>query len=703
MTQLDTLMREGCAHYVGGRPEEAERCFRSILETDAGHKESCNNLGVIAYERGDHQDALAKFTRALETDPYYRDAVVNVCDLLREMGVMAEAVPLLEEQVKAQPGDEEMSALLAEAKTHLVDPAEPEAMSFRIRPEEVIRESAAAVRSSVSAPATDRKPAFAARPPAPVTPIARAGRPRERAAAPVDRRAPASRRPREVVAPPTAETVGSLERAIHWLRSNMVPEQGIVVSSRNRSCYPEVTGYCIPTLFKVGEHELARDAARWLATIQRPDGSVRGPNDTVSYAFDTGMVVRGWVAALQDMPELEGPIRRACDWLLQSADADGRLPAPATEAWSLGERGTVPEAIHLYVLPAVEQAGELLDEPRYLGFARKSLAWYKANCDLTDFTQRNALTHFHGYVVEALCDLGEVDLAKQAIAELSPYQQENGAIPAYSDVKWVCTPGLAQLALCCYRLGYPRKADRAMHFLEMLQNPEGGFFGSYGIGADYFPDAEISWAVKYFVDAYLEKIAGHFDVTAPDFEDQVSPSDGRLKELLRIGGDLGRKRVLDAGCGKGRYAKRIREAFPGAQVTGLDLSPVLLSHVPSEIRAVHASLLDMPFEDGAFDFVYCVEALEHAVQIEQAVAELARVTAPGGKLVIIDKNREHLGSRSMPNWEKWFERGEIMDLMRRNGLEPSADFVGYNRVVEPDGLFVCWTGVKEPAAVRAAA
>ena len=44
--------------------------------------------------------------------------------------------------------------------------------------------------------------------------------------------------------------------------------------------------------------------------------------------------------------------------------------------------------------------------------------------------------------------------------------------------------------------------------LEKIQNRTGGFYGSYGKGAKYIPSAEISWAVKYFLDAYLLKMGG---------------------------------------------------------------------------------------------------------------------------------------------------------------------------------------------------
>jgi malonyl-CoA O-methyltransferase len=70
----------------------------------------------------------------------------------------------------------------------------------------------------------------------------------------------------------------------------------------------------------------------------------------------------------------------------------------------------------------------------------------------------------------------------------------------------VCSTGIAQYALVWYRLGNTERADRALAYLERIQNKSGGFSGSYGEGAKYIPGAEISWAVKYFLDAYWLKL-----------------------------------------------------------------------------------------------------------------------------------------------------------------------------------------------------
>jgi malonyl-CoA O-methyltransferase len=53
------------------------------------------------------------------------------------------------------------------------------------------------------------------------------------------------------------------------------------------------------------------------------------------------------------------------------------------------------------------------------------------------------------------------------------------------------------------KLGDRERADRAIEWLCRHQNPSGGFYGGYGPGADYFPDNEIAWAAKYFLDAWV--------------------------------------------------------------------------------------------------------------------------------------------------------------------------------------------------------
>ena len=167
----------------------------------------------------------------------------------------------------------------------------------------------------------------------------------------------------------------------------------------------------------------------------------------------------------------------------------------------MGTRGTIPEAVHLYVLPALVQAAEILDERRYADFARRSRDLYLAESNLVDFAQPAMLSHFFCYIQEALIDLGAAEVASRGMASLAEYQRPNFAVPAHHDVKWICTPGQIQAAICWFKLGDRERGGQTLDFIEQFRNPSGGYYGSYGVDAGYFPAEEISWATKFRLDA----------------------------------------------------------------------------------------------------------------------------------------------------------------------------------------------------------
>ena len=429
--------------------------------------------------------------------------------------------------------------------------------------------------------------------------------------------------------------------------------------------------------------------------IQRPNGSYCAPREKISFAFDTGQVLRGLVRTLPDLPALEEPIVRACEWLINHSP-NGRMPPPKDLSWwSLGKRGIISEAIHLYALPAVHQAGLALNHKRYINFVDRSKNYYLKNFIPADFTQPNMLTHFYMYIQEALCELDAVDLAAKGMKVIAPYQRRDGSLPAYSDVSWICSTGQAQAAIVWFRLGEIEAGNRALHHLKQLMNPSGGFYGGYGDGADYLPHEEISWAAKFFLDASHWQIQRHFDHESEAFPQRVAHFDGRLKAIVDMAGPLDGKNILDVGCGKGRYLVALKRKFPHAVLTGLDLSEVLLTSIPKNIFSVQGSMLDMPFPDDTFDVVYCVEALEHAVAIKQAIAEMCRVLKPGGVLLIIDKNAQQLGRMAMPSWEQWFIPEELAGILREYCVKVSWKPIPYDKLSSADGWFIAWQGIKQ--------
>lgn len=292
----------------------------------------------------------------------------------------------------------------------------------------------------------------------------------------------------------------SLDRALDWCAGHVVQGQGIMVHTRQRVPYPEVTGYFVPTLYAWGENELARACTQWLISIQLPDGAFPAP-DGVPYSFDTAQVMRGLNAALERGEPVEATLRKAGDWLLGQIDSVGRLGTPSTELW--GEIAN--DLIHIYAASPLIRAGEMLDRPDYIEAGRRVQSYYTAQPSLVGF---NRLSHFHAYAMEALWELGESGLAKKGMNEVEKLQRRDGAVPAYPQVDWICSTGIAQYAVVWYRMGNRERADRALRYLETIQNRSGGFFGSYGKGAKYIPGAEISWAVKYFLDAYYLKVGG---------------------------------------------------------------------------------------------------------------------------------------------------------------------------------------------------
>jgi ubiquinone/menaquinone biosynthesis C-methylase UbiE len=193
------------------------------------------------------------------------------------------------------------------------------------------------------------------------------------------------------------------------------------------------------------------------------------------------------------------------------------------------------------------------------------------------------------------------------------------------------------------------------------------------------------------------RIQSSFDRAAGDEEHFPSTIDPRIYHVKLIRehlGPLAGKRVLDVGCGKGRFARVFLEQEPAAELWGLDISEAMLSFVPEGIHTRAGSMTELPFADGFFDGAYATESLEHAVEIEKAVGEICRVVKTGGRIAIIDKNAAQWGKLATPEWEKWFPRRQLERLLRRHCREVSSRPISYWEDVQPDGLFLAWLAVK---------
>lgn len=101
-------------------------------------------------------------------------------------------------------------------------------------------------------------------------------------------------------------------------------------------------------------------------------------------------------------------------------------------------------------------------------------------------------------------------------------------------------------------------------------------------------------------------------------------------------------RILDVGCGSGAFARQLAERLgEGARIDAVDVNPFLLreaaelaADVADRIRFAPGSATALPFPDRTFDCVFSITVLEEC-DAEKAIAEMMRVTRPGGRVGIV--------------------------------------------------------------------
>ncbi len=495
--------------------------------------------------------------------------------------------------------------------------------------------------------------------------------------------------------------IKSYNKAIRWIIDNTLEGQAIICNTDKRKCYPEVTGYYIPTLLRWGYRDLAFSYAKWLCSIQKDDGSWYDTDDITSYIFDTAQIIKGLIEIRDLYPKVENHIIKGCNWILSNMGQCGRLASSTIEIW--GDKKVCSEVIHLYCLSPLVKAGEILNKPFYKESAYKILDYYKTN-HYDEIMNFGMLSHFYAYVMEALLDMGEDEIVKEAMDRVGKLQKGNGAVPAYHNVDWVCSTGLFQFALVWFRLGEIEKGNRAFNYACKLQNESGGWYGSYlseenpNEDNNYFPTAEISWAVKYFLDALYYKNIAEFNLLSDSFQEKIDKKDGRyriIRENVYIESTSRNMilKILDVGCGKGRYLKNLIEDEPEHSYFAVDLSEAVMKYITiDQVYKKQGILTNIPYPDHYFDITYTCEALEHAIDIKSAIKELARVTKPGGKIIVIDKNKTELGRLKIGECEIWFDAEHLKSLMQIycSNVE-IIHTVDYNGKKE-DNLFLAWIG-----------
>jgi SAM-dependent methyltransferase len=145
----------------------------------------------------------------------------------------------------------------------------------------------------------------------------------------------------------------------------------------------------------------------------------------------------------------------------------------------------------------------------------------------------------------------------------------------------------------------------------------------------------------------FDRIAEHYDESLPAHVVRHYLD----KRVAFIVDRCPRGRALDVGCGTGVLAGRLVKA--GYRVTGLDPSQGMLdvmAEAEPEVSGVRGEGDSLPFDDASFDVVTTVAALHHIAEpdaVRGTLREMARVTRPGGRIVVWDHNPRNPYWRSL--------------------------------------------------------
>ena len=151
------------------------------------------------------------------------------------------------------------------------------------------------------------------------------------------------------------------------------------------------------------------------------------------------------------------------------------------------------------------------------------------------------------------------------------------------------------------------------------------------------------------------------------------------------------ERVLDFGCGAGRFVGALREA--GADPVGVEIAEAALERARANAPGADLRLLEpdgsLPLEHASIDLVWCSEVLEHTPEPAHLLLEARRVLRPGGRLLVTVPfhGRAKAAAVGLVGFERHFDpRGQHLRFFTRRSLAGMLDETGFAEVrVEATG------------------
>lgn len=449
--------------------------------------------------------------------------------------------------------------------------------------------------------------------------------------------------------------VKHVESMDNWI-NKYSSDKGIFVSNKNRLEYPEVTGYWLETLTKWGYTSKAESWYNWLVSIQNQDG---GWSDQTlksdSVFFDSAQVIRG-IKFYSDLKKI--PVKDTLAKYLKYFTHHYRshLISKTSKIKDIGW--------HLVNLQAAWIVHQNWPNLISLSWLNKNLQKY-----FSIWNVGYQISHFDIYVLEAMYELGIFpEKLNRYLHYFDKKVKKFKYVPCDRNNNAPCYTATAQLGILYYKMGRKKDGDELLFsMLNHLDTRRGNWPGS-GKGGNYIKD-EVSWGLKYFLDLLFYYQSSSFDLKKGQDWDLITNKFHReISNLVRVSAKKGSK-VLDVGCGLGRYMYSLKNKF---HIFGIDISQYNVKHCKNKgLQVNRSSLMSIILPKNypkKFDLIYAIESFEHAVFPMNALFEITKILEDKGKLLIIDKDIYKTLHFSLCPLERYYNKRDFNNLAKANNL-----------------------------------
>ena len=171
----------------------------------------------------------------------------------------------------------------------------------------------------------------------------------------------------------------------------------------------------------------------------------------------------------------------------------------------------------------------------------------------------------------------------------------------------------------------------------------------------------MGWKIQNYMQTKLnyDQIAAEYNQRYPN-----SQTWERGQALLKLAAQQKAKTILEVGSGTGFWLNLLHQVTP--QLYGVDFSAGMIAQArnqPAPLKLARGTATRLPYQNGTFDLLYCVDAIHHFGDHHAFISEAFRVLKKGGALAVIGHDPHQAGESSWYIY-KYFENVYQTDLNR---------------------------------------